>query len=164
MPNAFGCLSDLGYGPQYTHNVAFISPASHLSKIAECCLLASKGKRKIGGAAACVEGLVTLSADVFLSEPELDARIFAVELHELEDLDPEDFDTVVVLGFQAPSAAEALTADWAAHSNIFKWALAEAEGGARDAVFPEVEKKIASLLDHFEQLAMKRACGQGVSC
>ena len=172
MPNAFGALGESAYGPQYRHNVAFLGgrgDAAGLAWMAEGWLRELRGARRLGTAAAAHGGEggepPQAAADA-MGEAGVD--ISELEAAELEDLDPDDFDTVVALraGGEAADAdadaEEGWLEAWRRQESFETWVLPPSEDPAE--LRGLVKAKVEELLDSFDTLEMKAACGAGTSC
>eukprot|EP00929_Paragymnodinium_shiwhaense_P108623 TRINITY_DN74934_c0_g1_i1.p1 TRINITY_DN74934_c0_g1~~TRINITY_DN74934_c0_g1_i1.p1 ORF type:complete len:166 (+),score=32.71 TRINITY_DN74934_c0_g1_i1:54-551(+) len=165
MPNAFGALSNVGYGPQYTHNIVFIdrSPGAAL-RMAAGWLRLLKEDRLLGF--ACAE--VWSSAPYSLSLPctvdammSVGADVRKLEATDMEELDADDFDTIVMLR-EEDSEEMVLDEDWKEREIVLEWQFPRS--CAPDELRDTLREKVTELLEHFDVLKMKRACGQGTSC
>eukprot|EP00927_Polykrikos_kofoidii_P069997 TRINITY_DN65790_c0_g1_i1.p1 TRINITY_DN65790_c0_g1~~TRINITY_DN65790_c0_g1_i1.p1 ORF type:complete len:188 (+),score=19.29 TRINITY_DN65790_c0_g1_i1:71-565(+) len=164
MPNAFGCLSAAGYGPQFIHNVAFIGNNAHTVRLAEGWLRSLRAERKIGTVCACV-GVCDEECSELTHEASraIDIDLSDIELAELEELEPEDFDTVVRLIACSELTPVGSTAHgWESCENCFEWTLPGLQNV--NDFNASLQGNVRDLLAYFDELAMKRACGQGTSC
>ncbi|CAK9095704.1 unnamed protein product [Durusdinium trenchii] len=123
MPNAFQSLGDETYGPQYQHNVAVIALAAEAASTVAELLETRKMDRSIG-----VVGSVLRPAPEMLGD---------IPVFPLEDLDPCDFDIVLV---------------------VEKFLLVQVQAAEK------INEQVDELLRKIDDAQVRRACGAGTSC
>ncbi|CAK9063408.1 unnamed protein product [Durusdinium trenchii] len=140
MPNAFQSLGDETYGPQYQHNVAVIALAAEAASTVAELLETRKMDRSIG-----VVGSVLRPAPEMLGD---------IPVFPLEDLDPCDFDIVLVVDACLDEADLPSKSDWTKE----KFLLVQVQAAEK------INEQVDELLRKIDDAQVRRACGAGTSC
>lgn len=148
MPNAFQSLGDDAYGPQFAHNVLVIAPSPALAKAAAAAVERRKKDRSLGLVAGVApKSLFSRS----LSRDDSDE----ISVVDLENLDPEDFDILVLL--DADDLSDEFLEDWLRDKfMVLHWQAVKSP--------EEMEKQVEELIERLDEAEMKAACGAGTSC
>lgn len=155
MPNAFASLGPAHYGPQFTHNVAFLADREDLASGAESWFRAFQSDRLLGSVSALREGAVPASPTCTLRT----GVAMSAHMEDLDDLDSGDFDSVVSL--VSGELLAPIPRDWLDRESFMEWDLSNMEPEeTRDTL----KARVLELLARFDDLAMKSACGPGTSC
>ena len=149
MPNAFQNLSDDTYGPQFRHNALVIGEFATTTQQVASLLASGRGERSMGIAAAVI------GVEPAGPPPEVEGPSADFEALQLDDLDPEDFDIVIVItGHDGCDRGEVLDTAWTGRAFFKRWDPQPSKG----------QEQVRQLMEKIDDAAVRSACGAGTSC
>mmetsp|Transcript_121349 Transcript_121349/g.241730 ORF Transcript_121349/g.241730 Transcript_121349/m.241730 type:complete len:165 (+) Transcript_121349:43-537(+) len=160
MPlNPFAALGEPRYGPQFVHNLAFLSPSKPFAVIAEAWLQTLRADRRLGSVAVADAAKFDVEAAVQAAGAEMPDT----EPTDIEDLDATDFDIAVLID-EAPDSLELGPdeATWLQRKICLKWQQEDPDN--LDRVCDSLRCKVVKLLEMLDEETMQSICRPGLSC